>query len=530
MRKIIHVLIAILLISVLAGCANDSKDTENKTESRPKHKVAKQKTDQAEETAPASEIPAPEEEKPTLVERLCGKYSFRYNEEECTVLNLFTFGDNLYAFAGDAMSEEGDETPEVYSFWVMELLPEKTADLRSIDTDACDVYVLTFSVMSNLTKYWSAPQAGRIELTDDGILFDGKHYVKDERVEDVFPYHKGSGKVDPDLMGLWRQKGTEAPLYFDFDGQTVTIYQKSPGTEVFFGRGGYEADGKKITGTYSVASSAYQPSNLEAEYSLTQDGTLTLHLTDVILDHPEQMELERITEDEIPVITLQDARAAGLTEDREYDMYAQSEETVSTVDEEPFYGVWVSAFTERADAEKIVDALSDKGFNASIVFSPDWENLSPKAYHCVTAGRFMSEEEADRALEQVKEAGYKDAYVKSSGKRKEERVYYTLYSLDRGSSVQIEADRVILKGVQVDDLSGEEPLTMNLIIDKNSGFDKSCNMQFFENYQNGDSAFDWFVRNADSEEYEDYSTVLGVFDVSITGDHIDSYYGSYWWD
>ncbi len=525
-KSLLSWLLMLAMLLLLAGCGATKEEdpapvadesTQPKTEQSAKPKPAKknQKTDQDAETKGEA-----------LSKRLCGSYSFHYNEEEASIVSFFTFGGNLYAYGGDAMTEEGSDYLEPYSFWMMELLPENAQDLQSTSANESDVYVLTFSIMSNLTTYWSAPEETHIALTDDGVEFQGNHYIKDDNVEYPFPYFNNSGVVDEGLMGVWRQKGEKIPWYLDFDGQTITIYRKDPGTEVFFGRGGYEADEGYITGTYSCPESGGMPYDLEAEYSLKDDGTLVFQQADFVSDMPETVEFEKITEDEIPVVTLKDAQEAGLTDDREYDKYAQQEST-DQINEEPFYGVWAGAFFDRGDAWDLLYELTQKGFNASIVFAPDWENLSPKEVFCVTADRCADEDTAKSLLDDVKAAGYKDAYVKASGKRTGVRINYTLYSLD---PLDVTDDMVVLHGVQVDDFSGEEPLTMDLYVDKNTGFDKSCDMQFFNNYTKGDTALDWIKKNYNSDSDVDYMNLIGVFDVAITDSHIDRYYGCYWWD
>jgi hypothetical protein len=47
---------------------------------------------------------------------------------------------------------------------------------------------------------------------------------------------------------------------------------------------------------------------------------------------------------------------------------------------------------------------------------------------------------------------------------------------------------------------------------------------------------EWFLKNDElaKADFDSYSgggpALLGVFDVSVTGDHVDRFYGSYWWD
>ena len=77
---------------------------------------------------------------------------------------------------------------------------------------------------------------------------------------------------------------------------------------------------------------------------------------------------------------------------------------------------------------------------------------------------------------------------------------------------------------------------MTLIIDEETEFDPSCNMSFFGNYEEGQSVLEWFLKNEElaQTDYDSYAdkgpALIGIFDVTVTGDHIDRFYGSYWWD
>ena len=92
----------------------------------------------------------------------------------------------------------------------------------------------------------------------------------------------------------------------------------------------------------------------------------------------------------------------------------------------------------------------------------------------------------------------------------------------------IDGENVIIAAVNDDD---EECI---YIIDENTSFDSSCNMDFFDDYDN-ESVLDWYkkVLSRPDSYYSDQGLIPpihGVFDVSITDNHIDKYYGCYWWD
>ncbi|MCR4763188.1 MAG: SPOR domain-containing protein [Lachnospiraceae bacterium] len=354
----------------------------------------------------------------SLAKRLCGKYSRKTDdseESEYAVLEIVEFADNLYAFGGDSMDEEG--VLEAYSFWAMEFLPEDAAVLSSADADSCNVGVLTFSIMSNLGRYWSAPQKETIRLTDDGVIINGDHYLRDERVSDTFPYlipdgkgSAGSGKLD----GLWKERGSSSPHYLRFSDGVLTIYRKTADQEVFFGRGGYETDGKCFRCTYNTLGCGTMPYSMETAYSVGSNGLLTLNPTEDDLElFDRDTVFEPIVETAVPIITLSDAYQAGLTEDRHYLIYDLPAET----DDNPFYGVWVSAYPSKEEAEKDLKKLEALDLPACVILSSDWKNLNRTPYYCVTAGRFDSEADANVILERVKSAGYPNAYVKHSGNR-----------------------------------------------------------------------------------------------------------------
>ncbi len=231
------------------------------------------------------------------------------------------------------------------------------------------------------------------------------------------------------------------------------------------------------------------------------------------------------------------AKKGKTTDDAKQDGKSKKEETAkeeeSLIKEDPFYGVWVKAYKDRDDADAIVEKLSDKGYDASSVYAPDWEKLSKEPYYCVTAGKCETKQEADKLLKKVKADGYKDAYVKYSGERIGNRIYYYCYSEE---DIDFSRSKVVLNDVQVESLSGEDLGEMTLIVDRDTEFDESCDMENFGNYKKGNSVLKWFNNNdklmkSDPDEYMSEGPALqGVFEVSITGDHIDKFYGSYWWD
>ena len=85
-------------------------------------------------------------------------------------LSVYNYYGNVYAYGGYVESEE---EPDVYSFWMMEFIPEDPRDFYYENINEARIGVLTFSIMSNFGRYWSAPVEGVISLTDDGIKIEG---------------------------------------------------------------------------------------------------------------------------------------------------------------------------------------------------------------------------------------------------------------------------------------------------------------------------------------------------------------------
>ena len=265
-----------------------------------------------------------------LYQRLCGKYSRRRGADEYDILEIISFGDNLYAFGGEAVGDVGTEWLEPYSFWAMELLPEDADALRSTAEDGCRVGILTFSIMSNFGKYWGPPSVGTILLEQDGVSFaqfdsafpfgEGQSrvaFAADGRVEDTFPYRNTAPEVQPDAYaGYWREKGGEVPLYLEFtDDRNLFVYKKAAAEEVRFGCGAYEiSDEGFLTCRLNLLGSGTAPEELEASVRMEGDTLIWRNDTDSLeslFGAGGTREFERISPENIPVLTLADAAYGG---------------------------------------------------------------------------------------------------------------------------------------------------------------------------------------------------------------------------
>ncbi|MCR4656720.1 MAG: SPOR domain-containing protein [Lachnospiraceae bacterium] len=538
-RKIsISLLCAVCLFSVLnispvsGSVLKDTKATKTSAASKQKGRQNTETKDTDKGT------------KQSIAERICGKYSYYDDEnEEFNTLSFVTFGDNLYAYAGLSYGEEDQkEDLDVYSYWVAEFIPDDKDTVTSTDSDSAEVNALYFSNMSMLSKYQGDAVKGTIKLTKDGLVLDGfgagkTIYTQDDRANDAFPYlDRKASAGDKDLQGYWRLKDSDCPVYLFFDGNNMYIYEKLPGTEVSFFAGSCSTSGKKLSGNLSNPVSSGMPYALEAEFTVKK-GVLT------ILGDPsceldmfiEGAEFEKIDREDVPVITAEEYITPEIDPDADPDLLYMSDP-----DLRPFYGVFVSSTKDREAAIKTATALCDKGYDGSVTYTPEWEALNKDPYFVVLAGRFDTKEDADALLKDVKKDGYRDAFVKFSGKSKGIRLNYTTFSPD---TVSVRDDSVVIRlsdPVPTFDWSpyyvenGYDTGNAYLYLDGDTVFDKSCDTELFTNYKKGDTVLEWFQRNRDllnnDADNASYDACTGVFDVNADGTYIDSYYGIYWWD
>ena len=222
--------------------------------------------------------------------------------------------------------------------------------------------------------------------------------------------------------------------------------------------------------------------------------------------------------------------------------------TAETAAPQPFYGIWCQATKSSDEAEKYAKRLRNNGFQAASVFlTSDWNNLNKEPWYVVTAGVYQTEKEAKNSLSRVR-SYYSDAYVKYSGtyvgksyinsSQKAAPAGEKASGTKRISLVISSMDQIIEKNDQIV-LQGktfEPDKSMQLVADNKTVFDASAEMQFFGNYEDGDTVVEWYKKNLElyRKDPDGYSAkgmaLLGVFDIDCTGDHIDRFYGSYWWD
>ncbi len=493
----------------------------------------------------------------SLATRLCGKYIYLAEEgeeeDEYYFVDVVSFAGNLYGFCGQAMAPSEDDEITAYSFWASEFIPYDAAELASEDGDTVKVNELNFSIMSNAGKFWGPGNVGSITLTDEGLWFEGfgetdfltpadgsgRLFARKGRVEDVFPYlNESMHKGDADLQGYWMLETKGTPVYVYFENSNMYVYKKAPDSEVYFAAGGCDFSGDGFKCIANVLGSGAMPIEWEASYKADGD-TLSLEMSgDTIAEELEKkVTLKKIDKSDVHVITKDELEL----DESSFGMFGEGYEDVPSIEEDGFYGIWTTAVKDRDKAISDAKKLADKGFESYMCYSPEWENLNSDGYYCVTTGRYTTKEEAEADLDKAKAAGFEKAYVKHSGRHKYTTVQYTNFGDLKANA---SGDRIVLENAMVsfvnmwypgfDDASNDYRMT--LVIDKDTVFDKSADLEFFGNLEKGDQPLEWYSKNLklmeeDAEKYAQFGPALsGVFEIGINGDHIDRYFGSYWWD
>lgn len=107
--------------------------------------------------------------------------------------------------------------------------------------------------------------------------------------------------------------------------------------------------------------------------------------------------------------------SAGGTDSQEKGQKKDDVEASAPSTSAPFWGVWIGASREEAQANEIARGATDKGLGAEVVQSDDWGELNSETWWCVTTGRYGDESQANAALSAAIDGGYTSAYVKYSG-------------------------------------------------------------------------------------------------------------------
>ncbi len=551
-RKLFAALVAIAVSAALfAGCApggstisGEPVDAAGETEDA-SVKTGPGKEDTQKKTEKNEDAPGNTSGRESLAQRMAGKYSYHISsdegDDEYYTMDIVPFGDNLYAMCGQAVEEE-DGSLEVYSFWAAEFIPYDADEMTDTNGDTVTVNELNFSVMSNAGKYWNAGHKCTLMLTDDGLFCEGydqdigdkssRLYVKDDRVENTFAYLKHEPAKDKDLEGLWLLDGKGADLYLEFTGSDLYMYRKDPDAEVFYVAGGCEYSDSSFEYTASTLGYGGMPLEMSCDYELSGD-TLRLKFTgdDLPGRVPEDAKYSRVKDGRVHVVTMDEVEF----DSESFGMYGQGSDLTELTSVE-YYGVFVSSAKDRDKCDSVIEKLEKAGFDDSIcVYTPDFGNLNPEPYYVVTTGLYLSESDAQKALSDVKAAGFADAYVKYAGQYIGDRFRYTTIG---SGQIEVLKDGVMLRGVSLTTpyASGADALTADLFVSKDAVFDPSADTGSFGNYEDGDTPYEWIVRNYDmmNEDGERYMmngpALSGVFEVGIKNNMVMKYYGSYWWD
>lgn len=532
-RRIFILLFSLILL--LSGCktaatAADSAPSEAKSEVKDD-----EDTKPGDTTAKKNKKKTGSDNKRSFAKRICGKYRYDTDDGRSFILNVISFGNNVYAFFQEGENEDGNFFD--YSYFAAEFLPFDAKDMESADIDSARIKALFFSNMSNAGKYWGSGNEGTVTITDGGLSFEGfdndgylcredgssmlyKDYHGDEK---VFIYEQNDPEGgDPHLEGLWKADLGDAPVYLDFRGSDMTMYQKSSGKEVLLAGFGCEYNGNEIKCTGNILGQGGIPYELDAKYNTSGDSlTIKFEGDEIIPELSGKIRFSRCNESDIKLFTADDA-TAGTTADEVYDS--------------DYYGVFVASFKEREQCLDTLVKLEAADYRlCPVVYTPDFTELNQEPYYVVTAGLFSTKDRAEETLEDVKKAGFNDAYVKYAGKYKGDKLWYTLYG---GNNIEVKDSRIIIHDadVTIPYSSDATPVRMDLVIDKDTDFDIDADLHFFGNSESGDTPYDWIARNhrminEDPEKYVESGPALsGIFLVKLDGNRIARYYECYWWD
>lgn len=94
-----------------------------------------------------------------------------------------------------------------------------------------------------------------------------------------------------------------------------------------------------------------------------------------------------------------------------------------------------------------------------------------------------------------------------------------------------EADRIILNPLPGNDMAGDKP-RLTLIVDADTVFD-TYDADGYADREEGDTPLSWYKKQLKMMREDDgynHTNLMGVFDIDVTGNHIDRFYGAYWWD
>ncbi|MCR4991302.1 MAG: hypothetical protein K6A38_10650 [Lachnospiraceae bacterium] len=353
-KRVTILLLALITLTLFVGCADsgksvssketrteeesdkeDDKENGKKEKSSKKEKNGKKKKKNKTSENDEKKKESHEDQDIPLYQKICGTYCYEYGEnEEGTVtypLDIVNFGGNLYAFGGASMDSFDSDHIGSYSFWAMELIPEEADDLFATDSDECRFGVLTFSIMSNLGKYWNEPEMITVRVIDEGLEMEDLPFIeespalfmKNDRVERAFCYmNEGSAdeKTDKDLKGIWQQADSQYPVFVEFmEDNNIKIYRKQPLSEVYLYGGSYtESSPGILECSLSTLGSGGMPTDFSMEYSI-ENGSMDIRFNDFYdtladsINADDELTFKKIGAEDIPIITMEDIKDIEIT-------------------------------------------------------------------------------------------------------------------------------------------------------------------------------------------------------------------------
>ena len=322
MGTVLKTICIMTTLALLCACGKDDPAPAVSAEpDEPDERVEALKDELLSETIESDESDDEEVAGRSLADRMAGKYSYHHagenGEEEFYIMDVVNFGSNLYAFCGQSMP--GDyESLEAYTFWATEFIPYDSKEMKSTDGNKVRVNELNFSVMSNAGKYWNSGHTGTIELTNDGLVFEGfdhdgflvpdnddsRLFLKDERVGNAFSYLKNTAG-DDELQGYWVNDDNDVDLYALFSDSNLYMYRKSRDEEVFFVAGGCDLHNGSFDFRGNLIQNGGMPFEFSADYKVDGDRlSLEIQGPDMPPQVSEKTVFEHVSEKDIHVTTM----------------------------------------------------------------------------------------------------------------------------------------------------------------------------------------------------------------------------------
>lgn len=172
------------------------------------------------------------------------------------------------------------------------------------------------------------------------------------------------------------------------------------------------------------------------------------------------------------------------------------------------HGIW--KYDDEEPAPVFIELLIDGNFY-------DYYIADGKLVMRETADGTTNNPETNDFMSSVYKIGcYYGKYLACEKNRYDLFVYAPDYVVEKDDTVVITAD-----------ISGTD-CGYDFIVDKDTKFADDCELEFFEDYKDGETPLEWYQRMIETNETG--TAVVGVFDVRTTGTHIDYICGCYWWD